>query len=678
MPALYSDTIRNFTEKPAKELLGVLVSGLAQEGFDTNVQTTFSWQQEIGELHGALTALVNVRPCANEWTVLFEYVLPIIGQRLDCVILAGDVVVVIEYKGGHSATARAALQQAQDYALNLNDFHEQSRGRVVLAIAVGDFKSHVELDPKDFAQGAAVPASQLAATINLAFLNWGNRLPKIEVELWIRSRYFPVPTIIQAASAIFGDHDVREIANSRAGAENLEATQIAVAAAVRDARMRGIKKLVLITGVPGAGKTLAGLNVVQRLSLELDPHTEHASFLSGNGPLVKVLQAALLQNARRQPRGAARSIRSRIREIHRFVRDSYHGTQPPSDRLVVFDEAQRAWTAAKNEKKFGIPLSEPDMLLDVMARHSGWAVVIGLVGGGQEIHAGEAGLAAWGDALAERADWEIITSPEALDGGHSVAGSRLFRGTIPPNLCLVRESDLHLAVPRRSFESEESAAWVNAVLAGQPDAAAVIAAGGLPIWLTRDLTSARAWMRTLARGYRRAGLVASSGAMRLRSEGVEVPSFDFLRGIDYVKWFLAPSGDYRSSNQLEVALSEFEMQGLELDLVGLIWGGDLAFTDETVTPRKLRGLKWVAVSGGGDPQASADDPQIRVNNKYRVLMTRFRKGMVVVIPKGRDDDPTYLTGDFDKVFEYLRRCGLLPLPREGETVDGRSLMHGSE
>ncbi len=610
----------------------------------------------------AFADLVTLHPPAAAWMVLFEYVLPVIGQRLDCVILAEDMIFVLEYKGGHSATAQAALRQAQDYAMNLADFHEQSRGRRVVPIAVGNFRRSFQLNPDSPKQGAAIPAAALAENIMQSFVNWGGRLAGLEADAWIRSRYFPVPTIVAAASAVYGNHDVRDIAKSRAGAENLEVTQLAVAEAVRDARARGVRKLILITGVPGAGKTLAGLNVVQRLALELDPEQEHASFLSGNGPLVKVLQEALVRNVGRRVPGVSRSIRSRIREIHNFVRDSYHGTVAPADRLVVFDEAQRAWTAEKNDKKFGIPFSEPDMLLDVMGRHSGWSVVIGLVGGGQEIHAGEAGLAAWGDALATRTDWEVLTSPEALNGGPSVAGSRLFRGEIPERLTVIREASLHLAVPRRSFESEEAAAWVNAALAGKRRLAAEIAEGGLPIYLTRDLTAARQWLKSMAKGYRRSGLVASSGAVRLRAEGVEVPSFDFLRGIDYVKWFLEPDGDYRSSNQLEVALSEFEMQGLELDLVGLIWGGDLVFPDGIVTARKLRGLKWVSVSGEGDPQASADDPHIRINNKYRVLLTRFRKRMVIVVPPGDDGDPTRLAADMDSVYAYLAACGLKPLP----------------
>jgi schlafen family protein len=214
-----------------------------------------------------------------------------------------------------------------------------------------------------------------------------------------------------------------------------------------------------------------------------------------------------------------------------------------------------------------------------------------------------------------------------------------------------------------------TAAWVNAVLDGDAQKAANLATTGLPIHLTRDLQVARRWLRANAKGQRRAGLLASSGAARLRAEGIESPTFDFLRGIDYVKWFLEPAGDYRSSNQLEVALSEFETQGLELDLAGLLWGGDLIFPQGQVLTRRLKGMNWTVVAGTDDPQASADDPRIRIKNKYRVLLTRFRKGMVIFIPLGSADDQTRALADFDGVYEYLLHCGVRPLDADSAPLD---------
>ena len=274
------------------------------------------------------------------------------------------------------------------------------------------------------------------------------------------------------------------------------------------------------------------------------------------------------------------------------------------------------------------------MVLEIMGRHEGWAVIVALVGGGQEIHGGEAGLAAWGDAIAKHPEWEVITSPEAVLGGPSVAGSRLFREGFPEVARVERVAALHLAISKRSYETDVTAAWVNAILDGRAEEANTLATRGLPIHVTRDIQVARSWLHAKAKGNWRAGLVASSGAARLRADGVETPTFNFLGGIDYVKWFLEPAGDHRSSNQLEVALSEFEMQGLEIDVVGRLWGGDLIFPNGQVVARVLRGRQWWVVSSTGDPQASADDPRTRIQNKYRVLLTRFRKGMVIFVPSG--------------------------------------------
>jgi hypothetical protein len=661
MPALYIDPLQVFLDINAEYLLGKLTSGLAKEGFDTTMLTTLSWLREIAELQAAFSQLLDLLPSATRWPILFEYVLPIVGQRVDCVLLADDMIYVVEYKGGSSASAHAALQQAQEYALNLIDFHEASRHRTAIPIAVGAFKTSIPLDLKSEHHGAAVSLIEFPDTIVRSHRMWGGKSAPIDASEWNNSRYFPVPTIVQAASAIYRDHNVKDLAYSRAGSDNLETTQKAVASSVRDTRLRGVKKLLVITGVPGAGKTLAGLNAVQLLAQELDLDVEQASFLSGNGPLVAVIQEALKRSIGSRKKGLARSVRSRIREIHRFVRDSYGDSRAPADRIIVFDEAQRAWTAAKNLKKFGRNVSEPEMVLDIMGRHDGWAVIVALVGGGQEIHGGEAGLAAWGDAIAKHPEWEVITSPEAVLGGPSVAGSRLFCEGYSEVTKVERDPALHLAISNRSYETDVTAQWVNAVLHGQAEETTTLAFKGLPIHVTRDIQVARSWLLANAKGNRRAGLVASSGAARLRADCVETPTFQFLRGVDFVKWFLEPSGDHRSSNQLEVALSEFEMQGLEIDVAGLLWGGDLVFPEGRVVARSLRGRRWCVVDGVGDPQVSADDPRTRIQNKCRVLLTRFRKGMVIFVPPGSADDPTRAPVDFDSVYGYLLRCGVHPL-----------------
>lgn len=664
MAGLYHTLISKFVSLNAQQVLGALTDGLAREGFDTSRLQTFSWQNEISELQTSLHTLIGALPASAKWTILLEFVLPVVGQRIDCVILAHDIILVIEYKSGDSTASRAALRQAQEYALNLIDFHEASRGRVAVPIAVGRFKTNIALDKESEHHGCATTMAELSETIIEIYDLWSKLQQPIDVTTWNNSRYFPVPTIIQAASVVYGEHNVKDLAYSRSGNDNLEVTQSALVREVRDAKDRCVKKLIVVTGVPGAGKTLAGLNAVQLLQQELDPEVEHASFMSGNGPLVSVLQEALKRDITGGKKKSVRSVQSRIREVHRFVRDTYGDSRAPADRVIVFDEAQRAWTAEKNKRKFERNVSEPVMVLEIMGRHPGWAVIIALVGGGQEIHSGEAGLAAWGDALYSNHIWEVVTSPEAIHGGASVAGSRLFRGDPPQEISLREDKSLHLAISKRSYETEVTAAWVNAVLDGRQAEAQRLAADGLPIKVTRDIQAVRRWLKKNAAGERRAGLIASSGAARLRAEGVEAPTFSFLGGIDYAKWFLESNTDHRSSNQLEVALSEFELQGLELDLVGLLWGGDLIFPGGLPVARTLRGIKWCTVLGTDDPQASADDRRIRILNKYRVLLTRFRKGMVIFIPVGSESDSTRAVQDFNSVYQYFIECGVEALETE--------------
>jgi hypothetical protein len=665
MPALYHANLESFLAADSAAVLGQLTNGLGREGFATTPDTAQSWREEIAQLQAAFATVSRECPDSRDWHVLMEYVLPILGKRIDCVLIAGDVVVVIEYKAGAAQNASGALRQAQGYALDLVDFHEESRGRVVVPVAVGRFASCTVINPESPpARGASVRPHALAPTIMTAWRAWANTQAPIDPMKWMHARYFAVPTLIEAASHIYGDHDVREIAHSKSGSDNLDVTQKAIEECVRDAVRRDAKILIVVTGVPGAGKTLVGLNAIQTVIRTLDLAREQAAYLSGNAPLVKVLTEALVRGVSNRQRGTRRAIESRIRDIHRFVASSVADTRPPADRVIVFDEAQRAWTAEKNSKKYGRNIAEPDMVLDIMGRHEGWAVVIALVGGGQEIHRGEAGLAAWGDALRSHSAWEVVTSPEAIRGGPAVAGSRLFSGRSCSGMKVHEAQALHLAVSKRSFEAEETSKWVNACLNGDHESARSIAEGcTLPIQLTRDCAVARNHLRDAVKAGRRAGLIASSGAARLRADGVEPPTFKFVQSVEYVRWFLDSADDFRSSSMLEIALSEFELQGLEIDVAGLLWGGDLVFPRGNVTARRLKGTAWQVIADSQDEakRDSADNHKRRVINKYRVLLTRFRKQMVIYVPRGDANDATRSPCDFDSVFAYLTSCGLSTL-----------------
>jgi DUF2075 family protein len=324
--------------------------------------------------------------------------------------------------------------------------------------------------------------------------------------------------------------------------------------------------------------------------------------------------------------------------------------------VVVFDEAQRAWNADQNRKKNGIEVSEPETMLSIMDRHQGWAVLIALVGGGQEIHNGEAGLAEWGKTLREKfPQWKVAVSPKALENDTSTAGHRLFADGNPGKLAIHNEPSLHLEVNQRSFRAQRLTDWVESALAGNPTKAAAIIPdlSNFPFAITRSLSTVRKWLQKRARGQQRAGLVASSGAIRLRADGLELSS-GFRQGNRdmYVHWFLAQPPDIRSSNQLEIAASEFECQGLELDWIGLCWGGDLSFdsTKGGWTYRNFSGSRWGNLNNEIDRRY--------LLNSYRVLLTRARQGMILWIPQGDDSDHTRLPSCFDSTADYLIRCGL--------------------
>jgi hypothetical protein len=327
----------------------------------------------------------------------------------------------------------------------------------------------------------------------------------------------------------------------------------------------------------------------------------------------------------------------------------------------VFDEAQRAWNAERNRKKYkdrsaAWHISEPDMVLKVMDRHSDWAAVIALVGGGQEIHDGEAGLAEWGDTLrAKYPHWHVVASPEALDGGESVAGRALFTAESKfANVTI--EASLHLDACIRSHQAREVATWVNRVLEGDATGAALLSKrfAKFPILLSRDLQETKTWLLRNTRGHRRCGLVASSGAVRLRAYGIET-SMAITEAYSYAHWFLAPRGDVRSSYQLETVATEFEIQGLELDLVGLCWGGDFTWDKRSNVWRysEFKGDKWKPVTKALR--------SVMIQNKYRVLMTRSREGLLIWVPRGSPDDPTQDISTMNDTAEYLIRCGATPI-----------------
>jgi hypothetical protein len=583
------------------------------------------------------------------------------------VLLARELILCLEFKTEDARYSRHAERQVEDYALDLRDFHQESRDRRIIPVAVA-VEAESELPasapkgwtdcvrPVQRANGVDLSAI-ISATFAAEATAGGSQ---IDGAGWDASAYNPVPGIVEAAEALFAGHDVREIAHSHAGATNLAATSDALIDIVRKAQLGRFKAVCFVTGVPGAGKTLAGLSLVHDPQLRREGRPAPV-FLSGNGPLVKIVSAAISRDFRRRLRGEGgdRTVSTFIQNVHSFTREGLaKPDRPPVEQVVVFDEAQRAWDASQNNKKTGCTMSEPETMLSIMDRHADWAVVIALVGGGQEIHNGEAGLSEWGRTLSGRfRHWRVAVSPRALFGDASLAGHTLFggEGGEGEHPAVQQEPSLHLEVCVRSFRARRVSEWVEAVLRGDAAGAAGILADldEFPMALTRSLAKAKAWLRERTRGMRRCGLLASSGAIRLRADGLELSS-GFRQGNRdlFVHWFLADTSDVRSSNQLEVAASEFECQGLELDWVGVCWGGDLAFEG--------RGTGWCygTFSGNSWRQVGKEVDRRYLLNTYRVLLTRAREGLVVWVPEGDASDVTRSPQPFESTAAYLTRCGL--------------------
>jgi hypothetical protein len=359
------------------------------------------------------------------------------------------------------------------------------------------------------------------------------------------------------------------------------------------------------------------------------------------------------------PADAARiQAKTLIENVHVFARTytDEDVDRPPSNHVIIFDEAQRAWNREQNLSKFRREYSEPEMLLKIMERHQDWAVVIALVGGGQEINSGEAGLEEWGIALWQsHCNWKVFASPEVIAGGASTAGHKLFAAGKERNI--EERETLHLRTSNRSLRADNFSHWVNLVLDGKSEEATALRIT-FPVFLSRDLGQARRTLKLEALADSRFGLVASSKAARLRPEGLEYDS-NFHGEYPWHHWYLAPKTDVRSSFACEVFASEFSIQGLELDWIGLCWGGDYVWSGDAWVARQLRHAdltRWGIVR---DPQK-----QIYRRNSYRVLLTRARQGLVIYVPSGDIDDPTRSPLELNRTADYLMRCGVIALPEK--------------
>jgi hypothetical protein len=652
MRAYYSADRERFYADTPSHILGELTR---RHHFDVEAGQRQAWLKQIALLRTALAGIAA-------FTLYFEFAIPRMGKRADGVVVIGQAVFVIEFKDGQSRFDTAAIEQVEDYALDLKNFHEGSHALAIFPILVAteagqsrDIQFELAFD--HVARPFLLCAQDLGPIIGRLAADHG--APGFDVIAWEASGYRPTPTIIQAATALYARHNVADITRSDAGAINLTRTEAAVSQAIEASRSRSEKAICFITGVPGAGKTLAGMNIAtQRSAGDTD---EHATFLSGNGPLVDVLREALVRDHRARTggqRGAAeRHVRAFIQNIHHFRDEYVQSSAAPSDHVVIFDEAQRAWNrrkaAAFMRQKRGLAdfdVSEPEFLLGVMDRHSDWCTIICLVGGGQEINDGEAGLSEWMAALKNRfPHWQVYTS-DRIDHPDYDLDQQAHSFLTGP--CVTLNPDLHLGVSLRSFRAETLSGFISHVVDGDAAAAraAYVGLEHYPIVLSRDLDEARAWLRTRARGSERYGLVASSGALRLKAEGLHVKA-----AIEPANWFLNGRDDVRSSFSLEDVASEFDVQGLELDWTCVCWDADLRHDGATWKPHKFKGTQWQSVN----------DRFLRLylKNAYRVVLTRARQGMVIFVPKGDPGDPTRCPRFYDGIADFLQRCGITPLGR---------------
>jgi hypothetical protein len=646
--AYYNAPVPDFLKDDTDRILGVLTS---QHHHALEEQQRWAWIQQISTLKTALSSRLN------GW-IFLEFYIPRMGKRADAVLVSENIVFVIEFKAGAIEHTSGAFDQVEDYALDLKNFHEGSHRVPIIPVLVS---TNAEYQPIPKLQFADDLVASPVGTNAIALGNFFNQIcasqgfPILDIDEWMAKGYKPTPTIVEAAQILYQTHNVTDISRSDAGAKNLQETSTSVSNVIDQARQNFRKAICFVTGVPGSGKTLAGLNIATRRS---DEHRdEHAVFLSGNGPLVNVLREALARDKVEREgvlkKAAEREARSFIQNIHHF-RDHYVGNDDvPAEKVVVFDEAQRAWTRqqAANfmQRKRGqadFNMSEPEFLISVMDRRPDWCTVVCLVGGGQEINTGEAGISEWISALESRfPHWDVHVSPRIslpeyrsqIEVEKFLASSRVHSNPY-----------LHLAVSMRSFRAEALSELVGHMIDNEPEAARAAyknTQATYPIYLTRDLSAARAWLRGQARGTERFGLVASSGAQRLRPEGIHIKA-----EIEPANWFLNDRADVRSSYYLEDVASEFAVQGLELDWVGVCWDGDFHH----------KGGKWICQAFVGTKWQSVNDESRRLylKNAYRVILTRARQGMIIFVPKGDPSDRTRSQSFYDGTFDYLRSCGI--------------------
>ena len=696
----YSNSIIGFLNEDPEQVRLLLVD---KGGNDPEQRD--AWIEEIDILQEALQPYRNEDGC-----IVFEYTIPRMGKRIDVVLLLRGIVFVIEFKSGKKKYLRADAEQVMDYALDLKYFHEESKNAPIIPILAATQAKNFEqvLATSPYNDQVYTPifsnAKSLSSTIEKVLKEISGS--HLAIEKWEKSNYQPTPTIIEAAKTLYAKNKVEDITRTEASGASIRRTTEYVEKIVHETKASKSKTICFVTGVPGAGKTLVGLNIAFLLDNEYrgskDPAQAEAVYMSGNGPLVKVLRAALAKDkiAREKAQGkkkttkvsdAEREAGTKVQGISDFRERILHKIKRPKEgqqdieidpdlvipskqngyaepeHIAIFDEAQRCWNKEKladwlkrggsygNRTKVpNFPMSEAEFLIWSLNLRPDWAVIICLVGGGQEIHVGEAGIGEWIKAINKRfPEWRVCISDQ-------LKGDAYEKGNTQEEIKKVKilepSKDLHLKVSMRSFRAEKLANWVEHVLhfrkeEAQKEYKSIV--DKYPIYLTRSLETAKEWLKKQARGSERYGMIVSSKAARLRPLAV-----DIKRKINVVNWFLADRDNVSSSYFLEDVATEFDIQGLELDWTCVVWDGDLRYSRNGWKHHQFKSTKWNDIKQEQDQEYQ--------ENAYRVLLTRARQGMIICVPEGNSkrnatgeyEDISRKPEIYDSTYKYLESLGI--------------------
>lgn len=655
----YASTIERFINLDGDMILASMVKN---HPFDLNDLTRDSWLEEIDILKKQLAGIGGY--------IMLEYMIPRMGKRVDAVVISEGLIFLLEFKVGAEQYTSSALDQVMDYALDLKNFHADSYDKVIVPVVVcteaPDVKNQISAYEDDILHVLRVNKNTLSDVVREVFKNY-HGTPSVDAQSWQEAEYKPTPTIIEAAQALFNKHTVEDIYRNDAEAKNLSVTMGEIKSIIKYSRENHKKSIVFVTGVPGAGKTLVGLKLATEL---YNSETEDdAVFLSGNQPLVTVLQEALSRDKVQQEAEngnkiskdfAKKEVKKFIQIIHHY-RDYYVGNDVcPYERIAIFDESQRAWT--KDEissfmaRKKGIKnfvYSEPEFLISTMDRWNDWAVIVCLVGGGQEINKGEAGLPEWFDSLRRSfSHWDVYVAKN-LDDSEYLRGRKW--ADLVKNLNVHIDEGLHLATSIRSFRSENVSLLVKYLLDNESEKARTVYSrlkDKYPIAITRDLEKAKEWAKLQARGNERYGLFASSSAARLKPYGIYYAKD--RNSISPENWFLNSKEDIRSSYFMESVASEFETQGLEVDYALIAWDADLRIENNEWAfyqmSNRLSPPNWSRIH--------SENNRLYLKNAYRVLLTRARQGFIIYVPFGSGEDVTRKPCFYDQTYNYLKQIGI--------------------